>query len=316
MWAHRFPGHIRFDPNSGVLTFLAPVSYKGEQPLDDNDTGPTPKAWLLNEEKTTPAWDKLQNPTKEIQRILLVDWLFSVIEYASTREYRRKAKTLPSRHTFGLAVNYLDRSLIAKPIKLGYLKLCSAACLFIASKFQDVEPIAVDELVYKSEDPTSREAAFTDADVITREDVVLNALGWKCVHKPCSMFLEALLNKLPVELTTNNAQFVHLCNFICDAAMMSLKILGKTSKASQLACAILIYAATVLKLGLEPIYQVLTQAPLSIDRMSTNWDNMLKDIKEFHVSVFNSDTEYYDVLRKKYAKKSRHRVSKIDPSTT
>lgn len=311
MWAHRFPGHIRFDPNSGVLTFLAPVSYKGEQPLDDDETGPIPKAWLLNEEKTTPAWDKL--PTLEKahkRRIMSADWLFEVIDHASNLEDRKKAKQMLSRHTFGLAVNYLDRSLIDQYVDPKDFTLRGAVCLFIASKFQDVEPITVSELVFRCT------GEFRDDDIIRQENVVLKALGWELVHTPCSMFLDALLKKLPKELTTDNGQFVHLCNFICDAAMMSWDILRKASKASQLACAILVHAATVLKLGRDPVYQLLTQPPLSIGITSTNWSNLLNDIKEFHVSVFESEVTLYNILRKIYAKKDRGAVSKIDPSTT
>lgn len=309
-WVDQYSDYIRFDPGTGVLTFLAPRPVAEVSCSPKETEGPIPEFWMLNERNTTPNWEILlklstkQNPLSKEERaqsnerltlrLQVADWMFAISQSNKL-----------SRNTFGLAVNYYDRYLTKAETDNIYL--LGAACLFIASKFENVRPISTDELVEWSNNVFSKE------DIITQEENVLSTLDWVLVHKPCSMFLDALLNALPQELKTN-AKFVHLCNFLCDASMLMRLTLKMALTASHLASSILVHVAVTLRMGVGPVNQLIRSPPLNIEIDKSRWERLLTYMKTFHKNVFGNETDYESVKRE-YSQKRRADVAMIDPSS-
>jgi cyclin-A len=88
-----------------------------------------------------------------------VDWLTEVCE-----ELHYVTETL------FLTVNYLDRFLSRKNVPKKRLQLVGLACLFVASKYEEISPCTVHELSKYSNNSCSPE------DILAMEWCVLNAL--------------------------------------------------------------------------------------------------------------------------------------------
>lgn len=188
-------------------------------PPVDLDEGPIAEAWLFNEKRTAASsWTALQS-LREVDskmRSVLVDWLFEVVEQYSL-----------SRRTLALAANYVDRYLSVVPsVRKGKLQLLGATCLFVASKFDDLSPVDLAALCWISDH------AYSGEEVIEQERLVLQHLRYELCHVPCCTFLDALMQALPAVLRFHE-QFFYLCNFLCDAAMLSWQVL-RAARPSQL----------------------------------------------------------------------------------
>jgi len=72
-----------------------------------------------------------------------------------------------------LSVNILDRFLSLKPIKKDKLQLLGAACLLIASKFEEIYPPEIEDFVHISD------RAFKKLDIIRMELAILNILKFE-----------------------------------------------------------------------------------------------------------------------------------------
>merc|ERR1719369_1819606 len=112
-------------------------------------------------------------------RSILVDWLVEVAE-----EYKLHTETLY------LAVSYIDRFLSYMSVQRAKLQLVGAACMFIASKYEEIYPPDVGEFVYITDD------TYTKKQVLRMEHLVLKVLGFDLsvptthlfVNKYCQIF--------------------------------------------------------------------------------------------------------------------------------
>lgn len=83
----------------------------------------------------------------ESMRAILVDWLVEV---------HAKFKLLPE--TLFLTVNIIDRFLtIVKPIKRAKLQLVGVTALLIATKYEEIYPPTIKDLVYITDNAYSKE---------------------------------------------------------------------------------------------------------------------------------------------------------------
>lgn len=92
-------------------------------------------------------------------RSILIDWLVEVGE-----EYKLQAETLH------LCVNYIDRFLAHVPVSRSKLQLVGVGCMLVASKYEDVSPPTVEDLVYISDNTYTRE------DILKMEGMILQRL--------------------------------------------------------------------------------------------------------------------------------------------
>jgi hypothetical protein len=119
-----------------------------------------------------PAYfDIVQNgKVKPIFRRHLAVWLTSFIE-----EYSLSPYTVPT------ALNYLDRYLSVRPTSKTTLPLVAVVCVFIASKFHDVQALSLDDLLALKFD----DGPYTVKHFVKTEQNILLALKWN-LHPVCS----------------------------------------------------------------------------------------------------------------------------------
>ena len=97
-------------------------------------------------------------------RSIVVDWLVDV-----HRKFKMKTETL------FVAVRLMDRYLEINQIRKEIYQLVATACLFIASKYEDIYPPSLNDFVYICADTYSR------SDIIDIEGMILVDLDFNLV---------------------------------------------------------------------------------------------------------------------------------------
>lgn len=103
-----------------------------------------------------PAYMLYQLEINHKMRSILIDWMVEV-----TEEYKLSDETL------FLAIAYVDRYLTSTQIERQTFQLLGTACLFIASKYEEIYPPDINEFVYVTDD------SYTKAQVLQMEMTVL-----------------------------------------------------------------------------------------------------------------------------------------------
>jgi len=94
-------------------------------------------------------WDymsKVQNDLSFTMRTTLIDWLVEVAQ-----EYNLR------RQTLYLTVNYVDRYLSCKTISRSRLQLVGITCMWLAAKYEELDPPTADEFVYIADNTYTRD---------------------------------------------------------------------------------------------------------------------------------------------------------------
>lgn len=95
-------------------------------------------------------------------RSVLVDWLVEVAD-----DFRLHTETL------FLAVSYLDRFLSSRQIQREELQLLGIACLYIAAKYEEINPPHIEKFAYVTDNACSTE------DIVAVEAEVLCCLHFR-----------------------------------------------------------------------------------------------------------------------------------------
>jgi len=91
-------------------------------------------------------------------RAILLDWIMEVCEVYHLR-----------RTTYYLSVDYIDRYLTRKPaVPKTQLQLLGVACIFIASKLEEIYPPKLSEFTYVCD------GACTEQEILACEMLLLN----------------------------------------------------------------------------------------------------------------------------------------------
>ncbi|XP_062511598.1 G1/S-specific cyclin-D2-like [Corticium candelabrum] len=122
-----------------------------------------------------------QSRMTEGMRRQVVEWMLEVCE-----ETRAEDILLP------LAVNLLDRILSQQFIDRDHLQLTSAACLFVASKVVQAEPLEAKQLCIMSDN------AFMPSFLTKMELIILDRLKWDLTTATPLNFLDLMYGLLPV----------------------------------------------------------------------------------------------------------------------
>ena len=94
----------------------------------------------------------VQSDLNLTMRSILIDWLVEVME-----EYKLKPQT------FFLAVNYIDRFLARVPVMRNRLQLVGIAAMFLAAKYEEIQPPLADDFVYISDNTYTRDEVLASA---------------------------------------------------------------------------------------------------------------------------------------------------------
>jgi len=115
---------------------------------------------------------KTQTHVTEKMRTILVDWMVEV---------HIKYKQVPE--TLYLTVQLIDRYLQLKSVRRSKLQLVGVACLLLASKYEEIYPPEVRDLVHVTDH------AYTKTDIIDAESDVANALEFHLTVPTVHTFL-------------------------------------------------------------------------------------------------------------------------------
>ncbi|GAB9472317.1 hypothetical protein Gpo141_00009498 [Globisporangium polare] len=140
-----------------------------------------------------------------VMRAMLIDWLVEVHNHFNLQP-----------ETLFLTVNYIDRFLAKVPVKRENFQLVALTALLIASKYEEVHPVDIEDLVYICE------RSYTAQQIVTFEKEMLQAFKWQLVVPTSSGFLEYYIDKLSVDL-----QVAQLATFFSEQALLDFPLSAK-----------------------------------------------------------------------------------------
>ena len=159
-----------------------------------------------------------QTHINEHMRAILVDWLVEV---------HLKFKLVPE--TLYLTVNLIDRYLSVKEVKRPKLQLVGVSCLLIASKYEEIYPPELRDLVYVCD------RAYSGNEILEMEEGILKALDYQ-VAAPTGM--PFLLRGL--KAAHADKRMVQHAHFVLDGTLLSYGLLRY--RPSQLAAGAILIA--------------------------------------------------------------------------
>lgn len=153
--------------------------------------------------KVVPKWNYMtkQPDITFSMRSILVDWLVEVGE-----EYKLHNETVY------LAVNYIDRFLSFMSVQRAKLQLVGAACMFIASKYEEIYPPDVGEFVYITDDTYSKK------QVLRMEHLVLKVLSFDLAVPTTYMFVTVFAKEAQTDERTT-----FLAMYLCELTLLDAK---------------------------------------------------------------------------------------------
>merc|ERR1711881_307826 len=159
------------------------------------------KGMIEREENYLPKWNYMtkQPDITFTMRSILIDWLIEVGE-----EYKLHTETI------FLAVNYIDRFLSFMSVQRAKLQLVGTACMFIASKYEEIYPPDVGEFVYITDD------TYNKRQVLRMEHLVLKVLGFDLSAPTSHLFVSQL-----GQMSQTNEKTQHLAMYLNELSLMS-----------------------------------------------------------------------------------------------
>jgi len=150
-----------------------------------------------------PLYMENQTHINERMRSILVDWLVEV---------HLKFKLVPE--TLYLTINLIDRYLERQEVSRPRLQLVGVTSLLIASKYEEIYPPELRDLVYICD------RAYTRSEIITMEEKILKTLEYNITIPSAHAFLVRFLKAAHAD-----KRIVQLSCFILDGTLQSYNLL-------------------------------------------------------------------------------------------
>lgn len=147
--------------------------------------------------------ESTQPNINEKMRSILIDWLVEV---------HMKFKLVPE--TLFLTVHLIDRFLERQAIARSKLQLLGVSCLLIASKYEEIYPPQIHELVYICDN------AYSRADIIKMETQILKTLEYQITQPSAHTFLVRYLKAAHAD-----KQMTQLACYLLDGTLLSYNLL-------------------------------------------------------------------------------------------
>lgn len=218
-------------------------------------------------------------------RAILIDWLIEV-----AMKYRLRPETL------FLTVNIIDRYLSQVKVVRKKLQLLGVVAMFIASKFEEIDPPRVTDFVYITDN------TYTKEDIFQWECQVLATLEFRIVVPTPAHFLDELLQ-------ANRCEACHaeLAKYILELALLDYRLISYTS--SHLVAAALLLSNILI--ARRPVW------PATMLQSTRHAEHVLQACVEDMRSNFESAaTAQLQAVRKKYSLPQHRRVAQMDFSTS
>ncbi|EEY66597.1 cyclin-like protein [Phytophthora infestans T30-4] len=153
-------------------------------------------------------------------RSVLVDWLVEVHQ-----RFELEAPTL------FLTINYIDRYMAQTSVKSQRFQLVGVAALLIASKFEEIYPCDMDDLLYICE------RSYVKADLVDCERDLLNVFKFNLAVPSVSSFLGYYLE----HFEEDDDLISQLASYFAECSLLDFTF-GATYDSSVIACACLLAA--------------------------------------------------------------------------
>ena len=164
-----------------------------------------------------------QNDINHRMRAILIDWLIDV---------HNKYKLVPQ--TMYISVNLIDRYLSKNDTSRPKLQLVGVTSMFIASKYEDIYPPKLKDLVYVTDH------AYVKDDVLIMENKMLKSLNFDITFPTQWSFLELYKKKLNLDNKT-----FFLAWFLMELGLINYKMIKyKMSQIASSAIFISIFATS------------------------------------------------------------------------
>mmetsp|Transcript_15918 Transcript_15918/g.34458 ORF Transcript_15918/g.34458 Transcript_15918/m.34458 type:complete len:376 (+) Transcript_15918:240-1367(+) len=201
---------------AGNVDSLASYQYSG--PADDIDERDSDdplcatsyvqemyEHFRLKEASTSvrPVYMEDQQYINERMRSILVDWLVEV---------HLKFKLVPE--TLYLTVNIIDRYLVKTEVSRPKLQLVGVTALLIASKYEEIYPPELRDLVYICD------RAYSKVEILEMEEIILKKLEYQITIPSAHAFLVRYLKAAHAD-----KKIVQLSCFILDGTLQSYNML-------------------------------------------------------------------------------------------
>ncbi|CAH2054043.1 unnamed protein product [Thlaspi arvense] len=139
-----------------------------------------------------------QPEINEKMRSILIDWLVDV-----------HVKFDLSPETIYLTINIIDRFLSLKPVPRRELQLLGVSALLIASKYEEIWPPQVNDLVYVTDN------SFSNKQILVMEKTILGNLEWYLTVPTQYVFLVRFIKAASPDTETEN-----MVHFLAELGMM------------------------------------------------------------------------------------------------
>jgi len=236
------------------------------------------------ETKHLPKWNYMskQPDITHSMRSILVDWLVEVAE-----EYKLQTETLY------LAVSYIDRFLSYMSVQRAKLQLVGTACMFIASKYEEIYPPDVGEFVYITDD------TYTKRQVLRMEHLVLKVLGFDLSAPTSHLFVSQL-----GQMSQTNEKTQHLAMYLNELSLMSGENFLRYTPSLVAAASIALARHTM---GVEAWPSNVAEASgISVHELQ-------ECLVALHAVYVQAEGSAQQAVREKYKNSKYHAVSDIPP---
>lgn len=169
--------------------------------------------------------NKVQTEIKDTSRAFLVEWIIDV---------HRKFRLMPE--TLYVTIGIIDRYLSGFEIKKSQLHLLGVTALLIATKYEEIYPPELKDLLSVSENK------FTKTEVLKMENKILSALEFNFMAPSALRFLERYRK---LSNTASDDQIFFFAQYLSEISLLDSSLLKY--KQSEIAAASLILSARAIK---------------------------------------------------------------------
>ncbi|OIS99540.1 PREDICTED: cyclin-A2-4 [Nicotiana attenuata] len=152
--------------------------------------------------------ETLQRDITQSMRGILVDWLVEVSE-----EY----KLVPD--ILYLAVHFIDLFLSQNYVERPKLQLLGITCMLIASKYEEIRPLHVEECCFISDN------TYTKSEVLAMESLVLKLLGFQLSVPTAKTFLRRFLRAAQASYKNPSLELECLANYLAELTLVDYDFL-------------------------------------------------------------------------------------------
>ena len=227
---------------------------------------------------------KVQLPTevKDTSRAFLVEWIIDV---------HRKFRLLPE--TLYVTVFLIDRFLSLKQIKKSQLHILGVTSLLIATKYEEIYPPELKDLLSVSENK------FTRAEVLAMEQFMLSTLDFNITAPTAYRFLERFRK---LSSTANDDQLFFFAQYVQEIALLDASLLKY--RPSEIAAASLILSAKYIK----KINAWNKETEKATDLKEEYLAPIVEDVRSFALEV---NPKFLTTLKYKFTKQEYMEVASI-----